>query len=253
MRPALIPLFFILLHLQTFGDAAPKFSNNFQLYFYENGNRTTEFDSIVAFVEKDNGVIDTAAIKHTTAQYWNGTTLRKANGKYYMKSYQHMHSFVVQVYKDTSIYTSEKINVYGNNYLFEFDLKNNALTERTNIFRVHWIDYILSFLITLILEFLALYILVRKWKIPQDSVKPVYTVILINLITHPALWYIHANCNINIWLLELAAILIEAKLLQLFSGLYFSRALKASILLNILSWWLGTLITFVILINMNLL
>lgn len=253
MRSTFIALLFIVLHLRAFGDAAPKFPDNFQLYFYENGTPVTDVDSIVAFVNKDNGVIDTAALHYTREQYWNGTTLRKEADKYYIKSFQHIHSFTLVVYKGTSQFKSAKTNVYGHNYLFEFNLKNNALIEQSNMFRAHWADYTISLLITLLLEFLVIWILLRKWKLHQSYTRLAAVVIVLNLVTHPFLWYIDANFNISIWLLELAVILIEAKLLELVAGLHFSRACKASILLNIVSWWIGSLITYFILINMNLL
>ena len=242
----LLALFYI--H-SAFGDASPKFPDVFHISFYEDGKQIVEFDSIVAFVVKENGRVDTATIHYSTAQYWSGSTISvdQKKKRYYLKSYQNIKAFKVAIFKNKSKSESSTIEVINDNYFFKFNLEGSKLTEKYTLFRSHWLDYLTSFLVTFLLEFLFLYLLNRKWKLDSKIFKIAAIVFIMNLITHPSLWYLYSNFQIGIIHLEFWVFVIEAILIYVFFHKKLIRAVKASFVLNLASWWIGTILKFIIL------
>ncbi|ALM47898.1 hypothetical protein AMR72_02710 [Flavobacterium psychrophilum] len=75
-------IFYVVLLFCTgfiYADAGPKFKDEVQLYFYENGKMLPLNNYKLFVLEEVGNIYDTINKRRTTADYWTVTNCRKVN------------------------------------------------------------------------------------------------------------------------------------------------------------------------------
>ncbi len=97
--------------------------------------------------------------------------------------------------------------------------------------------FIIAFLLTVLIEFIVAAIYIKK-----DPLIIFLAIFLINLITNPIMNYLYIYESVNLVVLETAVIAVESILITPLLRLPYLRALMLSIIMNLLSFGLGSLI-----------
>lgn len=98
--------------------------------------------------------------------------------------------------------------------------------------------FIIALLFTIIFEFGIAVIFLRK-----NIFHILIAIIIVNLITNPIMNYLYIYESVNIIVLETAVIAVESILIAFLLRLSYLRALMLSIIMNLLSFGFGYLVS----------
>jgi len=230
-------IFYIVLLFCTgfiYADAGPKFKDEVQLYFYENGKMLPLNNYKLFVLEEVGNIYDTINKRRTTADYWTVTTLQEGEYNYYLNVKKSNPIIIKLLYKN-NIYESNVINLNASKDVISFNVGVDRLEDISPLFYTSWAFYFAMFAITLFIE-VAIGILCRKW-FKLSKVQLVLLISLINIVSHPLLWYVHSHYDVNLLLLEILVVCAEALAFSRFTTI--KLAFVFSFVANLLSFLIG--------------
>ena len=245
-----IYFFFILLFYSDFlfADAGPKIRHELYMFFYNNNKPIDTGSYNILILEKDNQVFDTINNRKSTTDYWQKTTLQERDGVYYL-NFKHPKPFKIQLFYQDRVIESDIITPNERNYLYKFDVGNDRLRDISPIFYCSGRVYFTALLVTLLTE-LILGLLI--FRIKKESFKNIsksrfiITLLIMNLVSHPLLWYIASHSSVSIVVPEIILFVFEAALLYVLLKIKFKKALVVSFGLNCFSFIAGGIIKYML-------
>ncbi|MFN8416615.1 MAG: hypothetical protein U0U66_09800 [Cytophagaceae bacterium] len=251
MRLVLNCLLFFL-PLFTFADATPKFYNKILFEFYtENGMPITQWDSVVVFTNpcEDSAFVDTIHLNREARAY-SDLDLNYYKEELFLLEKRKMDFFKLSIWIEGKLYSSPWIVNSGQRNFYQFIVRNDGkLYDDSPPFYAKVSEYWIAFLLTLLLEALYWIWLNRKIKLPLS--KLLMMLLVVNIVSHPLLWWMHSHTEINIILLEIAVMLLESVIFFIaFASNYpYTKFLKWSFIANLISWWIGGILIFILTTN----
>jgi hypothetical protein len=183
---------------------------------------------------------DTITAPKSTSDYWLKTTLDSNDGIYFLNlRNRDLKPFKVIIYYKNRYIESGFIHHYNSNYLYKLKIEENKLKNISPLFYCNWNVYLTFLLGTLFVELLVGLLIYRIHKLKISKYKFILILLLINLITHPMLWYFYSHFPLNILFLELCVVIIELALLSLILKLTLTKSLIISAMLNFSSFVVG--------------
>ncbi len=230
----------------VFADASPKMNPRIEVHFSKNGKSISKFDSIVCFVKyKSSKTEDTLTLFHSTHRYWTIGGIYQINKNYNLELRSAVQYFKLKLFYNSEEYESKSIYPISTwSYIIVELNTDKKLSLNKSLLYTKWSDYLTSFLITLILEL----IVIGFYKSIRGSFGKVSLLVLIvNIITHPLLWYLDTNFELNLIILEFGVALIEFIILSMFLSkrINIVSILSFVISANILSWFFGGIIFYI--------
>lgn len=228
-------------------DASPKLNPRIEVQFSKDGKTISKFDSIVCFVKyKSSEYEDTLTLFHSSARWWTiGGIKQRSNKNYNLELRSTVEYLKLKLIYSGVEFKSNRIYPISTWSYIIVDIENDkTLSLRKSLFYSKWSDYLSSFLITLLLELIAIvFFKTMRGKFWKVTVR----VLLANIVTHPLLWYLDTNFELNLAILELGVILIEFILLTLAlsKGIKISSILAYVVTANILSWIFGGIVFWI--------
>lgn len=249
----LLTIILLTTCLKAFGDTGPKHSESISIKFLQNNNNNVLFDSIYIIVANGN-YLDTAFLPpHTTAQFWTQPTLRKDNDHYALFTHGNIKSFKIITLKGQEIIESAYIVNYPGSSIYLIDKvenkfpdnrKETTLADNSPLLHQYWTDYLFALFLTITIELLLGLIFYYKNKTKQNLIAFIIFLVLINALTHFSLWFVYSHFNISLLLLETFVVIIECWFWKIYFGISTKKAVLISILLNLISWVIGVILTF---------
>lgn len=143
---------------------------------------------------------------------------------------------------------SPTLNENDSDSLIELKIADTEITETTPFFRVPISNYILALFLTIIMELLFGFAFFLKHKINS---KNILYILLVNLISHPALWLTCSyfiGWGINLLFAEIIVTLFEAILLTFLikPKLNFQASLRLSCIINSASFIFGGILYLIL-------
>ena len=247
MKIIIVLLQLIIFSNRLFADASPKLNPRIDVEILNDNNTIEFFDSVVVIVKYQSDQYRDTLTTYTKTDVWwdKGGVDNYSNGKININFRRKVDFFKLILIKEGELFESEYIYPIGSWSFLEFKLKNNLLIPNNNLFFTRWTDYFISLMLTVSIELLFLFI-IKALRFNFKSVS--FVVILVNLITHPLLWYVYTNNDVSIIPLEFIVMFIET----LFVSFYLRSKIEplnssiSIIMANFFSWILGGVIFWVI-------
>ena len=245
-----IYFFFILLFYSDFlfADAGPKIRHELYMFFYDHDKLIDTCSYKILILEKNNHAFDTVNNRKSTADYWQKTTLRESGGIYYL-NLKNVKPFKIQISYEGKVIESGIITPNERNYLYKFDVENNRLKDISPIFYCSGSVYFIALVITLLTETawgLLIFRIKKKSFVNISKPKFVAVLLVINIISHPLLWYISSHSSVNIIIPEIIIFSFEAVLLYLLLKIKFGKAAGLSFGINCFSFIVGGIIKYML-------
>lgn len=241
MTKCLIVLISLLMCSFAWADAAPKMNPRIELHFVKDGVSIHRLDSIICFVKYTSSrTEDTLTRFYSTPIWWTiGGISQKLNRNYNIEFRSKAEYFRLGVVHEGKTYRSKRIYPISTWSYIDVEMKSDQqLVIKRSWFYNKYEVYLASFLITLLLEFIAIFFF-KSFR--RSFWRAALFVLIANIVTHPLLWYLDTNYELNLAILEFSVMLIEFIILII----AFRNRLKWDVLLvyvliaNMLSWWLG--------------
>lgn len=245
-----IYFFFILLfHFDfLFADAGPKIRHELYMFFFDNNKPIDTSSYKILILEKNAQTFDTVNNRKSTSDFWLRTTLQESGGIYYL-NLKHPKPFKIQLFYRGRILESRIITPNKRNYLYKFDVENNCLKDISPIFYCSRGVYFIALFITLLTELILGLLIFRIKKESFKNIsksKFIITLLIMNLVSHPLLWYIASHSSVNIIVPEIILFIFEAILLYWLLKIKFKKVLILSFCLNCFSFIIGGIIKYML-------
>lgn len=221
----------------------PKFRSVTKFDFYNGNEYISKFDSIWVIFFDPNSVdhpLDTAYPNEWRRDVEQNLLLFQY-GQYSIEQGSEFNYMIVNVIYKNQHYSSGKLSHNSYRGYYQFELTNQNTLVESSFLHTTLFNYFLSFLITIILELLVARAFVKA-EIGQDYNRFIYFLLLVNIISHPTMWYLQTNTEIAVFLTEIGVIIFET----IFLSLAFFRfrigehnMFEFALLANIASWWIG--------------
>ncbi|MCU0416204.1 MAG: hypothetical protein MUE33_03370 [Cytophagaceae bacterium] len=241
-----------LLPLFSFADATPKFYNKIHFEIYtEEGKSITQPDSIVIFTNpcEDSAFVYTIYLDRAPRAY-SDLNLNFYKDEMFLLEKRELDFLKLSIWRNSKRYDSPWIVNSGQRSFYRFIAREDGkLYDDSPPFYTKVSEYWLAFVMTIFLEMLYFVWLNRKL---QLSLKKLLSVLLlVNVLSHPLLWWMHSHTDINILLLEIGIVFIESVILFIcFSPLItYNKFFKWSLFSNLISWILGGILMFIMTTN----
>lgn len=237
----LILLIGLIVSTSAWADATPKMNPRIEVHFTKGGKTENQLDSIVCFVKyRSSESEDTLTRFYSTAIWWTvGGISQKLNRNYNLEFRSKAEYFRLGVVHEGKTYRSKRIYPISTWSYIDVEMKSDQqLVMKKSWFYNRYEVYFVAFLITLVLELIAI---VFFKSLRRFFGRAALFVLLVNIVSHPLLWYFDTNYESNLALLEFGVMLVEFILLTI----AFRKRLTWDVLLvyvltaNMLSWWLG--------------
>lgn len=225
----------------TFADASPKISEQVIIKIVDDKGQRPLIDSICVIVPGWETQI--ATLHYDTKQFWTGPTLRTEQNDYLLFTHGDIRQFTVVVFVHSQKYVSTSLPRYYGNKLFILQLDNGKLIDISPFFHCSWSSYFGSLFLTLLVEvLLGLHFFYRN---RASKALGVYllTFILLNMVTHFALWFVYSSAFIPLFFLELLVVTIEFAFWRIYLEVSLIKAFLISLLTNFVSWTIGAILT----------
>lgn len=254
-----IAFIFVLFFIsnEALADLGPKHIESSALVFYKDNKQVYEFDSIVVFVRETINkkfvgseiffpYTDTAYMPpYTSEQFWFRPTISIEED--FIRLFNHddrIRSFFIVLFSYGIRYESGWINRFPGSHVYRFELDKNSgqLRNVSSLLLTKWSDYFLSLMLTICMELLIAWMLLRRFRTGRPLRPILLKFILATSITHFVLWYLYAHINCSIFLLEAGVFLAELLFWKYVIKLGWRHSSILSFVTNIVSWWVGGLI-----------
>jgi len=243
-----IVLIFSLFVCDLFSDASPRLNEKPEIEFWKDGNRLELIDSIlvVTTIKSDILQIDSLYIDNEY-QGFEKNRLWEHNGRIRIDLRTKIESYKIYLLYNNKEYVSEQLRYKGVRNFFRFILTDEGDIENDHpLFYAKWFNYFKSLFITIILELILAFILLRNISI--SKIKLIFLIVMVNIITHPSLWYLNSHFNISIINLEIGVIISEVIILAylLKQKVKLRSLLVYSLSANLISWLVGAVLYWII-------
>jgi len=206
-------LFFSSFISTLFSDASPRLNERPEIEFWKDGYRLESVDSIliVTKIKSDALILDTLYIDKEY-QGFEKNRLWEHNGRIKIDLRTKIESYKIYLYQNNREYVSEQLEYKGVRNFLRFILTDEGRIENDHpLFYAEWDNYFKSLFITLILELILALILLRNIRI--SKMKLILLIVIVNLVTHPSLWFLISHFNISIINFEIGVIITEVIIL----------------------------------------
>jgi len=247
MKILLILILSTICSTNLYADASPKLDPILNVEISNEDEILNSFDSIFVIVKYRNQVYLDTLTTYTNSFDWHniGGISNSSKKNIRINFRRNVEYFNLFVIIKGQTYSSDTVFPISSWSFLEFLLKNDKLIINNSLFYTKWSDYFSSFILTIFLELLIM----LSFKAFKSNKKNVFfAVFIVNLITHPILWYIDTNYEVSIIMLEFFVTLIETLLISF----YFKSKIEpitsstAVILANLFSWLIGGVIFWII-------
>lgn len=240
-------ILFLLCSSNIWADATPKFNEQPELEFWKDGKIVSEFDSLLVTSYLLNSDSVELLYPSLNRSEFNQNVLNHNGTNYKIDERTALEKIEIMIIHEGNEYNSSLISLSGDKSFLRFELnKSGEIKSNMTLLYCKWEVYFNSLFITILLELIIILVMLGRNKklIPQLII----SIIVINLLTHFSLWYVDSRVDFSIVLLEIMVFLIEAILISLLfkSKMPFKRIILAIFLANLCSWWLGSLVHWMI-------
>jgi len=241
-------LFFSSFISILFSDASPRLNERPEIEFWKDGYRLESIDSILVITTLKSDILQIDTL-YTDKEYqgFEKNRLWEHNGRIKIDLRTKIESYKIYLYQNNREYESEQLEYKGVRNFLRFILTDEGRIENDHpLFYAEWDNYFKSLFITIILELILALILLRNIRI--SKMKLILLIIIVNLITHPSLWFLNSHFNISIINLEIGVIISEVIILAYcLKGKVKLRSLIVfSLIANLISWLIGTVLYWII-------
>lgn len=230
----------VIFQISAYADSTPfKSVHDIGFQILKDHQPVAEFDSICVQIEyNDFDTIEVATFVRTSHLF----SLEEHANSFQVRARINIRYFNIIVFQDGQKIESGKIeNIHGGLF-YTFKLSGNKLILKSSLLNTKTGEYLISLLITMILEILVVLAFYRKAVLKQRKfLFFILSFIVLNFITHFFLCFIYSHLTVSLLLLELSVTASEFFYWKFVIRLNLRKSISVCIITNLVSFLFGFL------------